>query len=79
MAERYSLNEQTLQFILEFEKGVEARKSYTTQELVDQFISSTYHRVQFDSYKKTPNSSMWYAIRRSNKWVRVENGTYMKK
>jgi hypothetical protein len=79
MREKYALNEQTLQFIMDFEKGVESGKSFTVQELVDKFKSSTFYKSQFDSYKKTPNNSMWYAVRRSEKWIKIKNGTYMKK
>lgn len=79
MEEKFVLNEQTLQFILNFEKDVESGRSYTTQELVGIFKSSSYYKEEFDSYKKTPNNSMWYAIRRSENWVKVKNGTYKKK
>jgi hypothetical protein len=34
MQEKYSLNEQTLKFIMEFEKKIESGKVYTTKELV---------------------------------------------
>ncbi|WP_282156378.1 hypothetical protein [Cytobacillus gottheilii] len=79
MQEKYALNEQTLQFILKFEKDVESGRSYTIQELVDQFLSSPFYKSQFGSYKKTPNNSMWYAVKRSGNWLKVKNGTYMKK
>ncbi|MCU1805169.1 hypothetical protein NVV31_07085 [Cytobacillus firmus] len=79
MEEKFALNEQTLQFIIEFEKNIEPGKTFTTQELVDIFKVSTFYKLQFDSYKKTPNNSMWYAIRRSEKWIKIKNGTYMKK
>lgn len=38
MQEKYSLNEQTLEFIREFEKNVDSGKTYDTKELVDIFI-----------------------------------------
>ena len=49
MVEKYSLNEQTLQFIQEFERTVAPDKSYTTQELVSIFNSSTFNKEQFDT------------------------------
>ncbi|PFP17555.1 hypothetical protein COJ96_26450 [Bacillus sp. AFS073361] len=80
MQEEFKLNEQTLKFIIDFERGVESGKCFTIQELVDIFKTSHFHKAKFDTYKKTPNNSMWYAIRRSENWIKVKNGgTYMKK
>lgn len=79
MKEKYSLNEQTFRFIQEFEKDVETGKSYTTQDLVDIFERSTFNKEQFNSYKKTKNNSIWYAITRSGNWIKVKNGTYKRK
>ncbi|MGR5990032.1 hypothetical protein ACT7C6_08445 [Bacillus paranthracis] len=50
MIESYSLNEHTLQFIQEFEKTVAPDKTYTMQELVSIFNSSTFDKEQFDTY-----------------------------
>ncbi|WP_336775083.1 hypothetical protein [Paenibacillus sp. MMO-58] len=79
MQEKYSLNEQALRFIQEFEKNVESGKSYDTQELVAIFDISTFNKEQFDSYKKPKNNSIWWALTRSGKWLMVKKGTYMKK
>ncbi|WP_336788444.1 hypothetical protein [Paenibacillus sp. MMO-177] len=79
MQEKYSLNEQALRFIQEFEKNVESGKSYDTQELVAIFDISTFNKEQFDSYKKPKNSSIWWALTRSGKWLMVKKGTYIKK
>lgn len=52
MQEKYSLNEQTLLFIQEFEKNVESGKTFTTQELADEFDSTAFNKEQFNTYKK---------------------------
>ena len=51
MQEKYSLNKRTLLFIQEFEKHVESGKTYTTQELADEFKASALNKEQFNSYK----------------------------
>ncbi|MEQ6378241.1 hypothetical protein RZN25_15620 [Bacillaceae bacterium S4-13-56] len=79
MGEKWSLNEQTLQFILHFEKNTESGKTYTTQELVDLFEGSDFNKEQFNSYKKPKNGSMWYALYRSDNWERTKRGTYKRK
>jgi hypothetical protein len=79
MQEKYSLNEQTLRFIIEFEKKVEPGKTYTIQELVDLFKVSPHYNEKFNFYKKPPNNSMWYAVTRSGNWLRVKNGIFKKK
>lgn len=52
MQEKYSLNKRTLLFIQEFEKHVESGKTYTAQELADEFEASAFNKEQFNSYKK---------------------------
>ncbi|MCM3673194.1 hypothetical protein M3699_04705 [Peribacillus simplex] len=79
MKEKYSLNEQTYQFILENEKDVEAGKTFTIQEMVDRFTSSSFYKKQFNTYVKAPNSSMGYAFKRTGNWLMVDRGTFRKK
>jgi hypothetical protein len=79
LKERYSLNAETLNFITEFEKTVESRKVYTTQELVDLFEKSPYNKEQFNTYKKPKGGSIWYALYRSENWIMLKRGTYQRK
>lgn len=79
MQEKYSLNEQTLLFINEFEKEVESGRIYSVHELVGTFEKSLFNKEQFNTYKKTKNSSMWWALTRSGQWEMVKRGTYRKK
>ncbi|MEJ1511775.1 hypothetical protein R3O67_00065 [Bacillus cereus] len=76
---KYSLNEQALLFIQEFEKSVESGNVYTVQELVAIFEISSFNKNQFDTYKKPKNSSIWWALTRSGNWLMVKKGTYKKK
>lgn len=50
MLDKFSLNEQVLQFIQEFERKVAHNNTYTTQELVSIFNNSTFNKEQFDIY-----------------------------
>ncbi|MDA2006341.1 hypothetical protein PDN10_16295 [Bacillus cereus] len=79
MQTKYSLNEQTLLFIQEFEKSVESGRVYTAQELVDIFEKSSFNKKQFDTYKKPKNNSIWWALTRSGDWLMIKRGTYKKK
>lgn len=79
MKEKYSLNEQTYQFILQYEKDVEAGKIITIQEIVDQFTSSSFYKEQFNTYVKTPSSSIGYAFKRTGNWFMIDRGTFQKK
>ncbi|EPY7705166.1 hypothetical protein HNV23_23230 [Bacillus paranthracis] len=76
---KYSLNEQTLLFIQEFETSVESGTVYTVQELVGIFEKSSFNKNQFDTYKKPKNSSIWWALTRSGNWLMLKRGTYKKK
>ncbi|WP_242264896.1 hypothetical protein [Bacillus cereus group sp. BfR-BA-01422] len=79
MVENYSLNEQTLQFIQEFEKTVAPDKTYTTQELVSIFNSSTFNKEQFETYIEPKGKAIWWALKRSGNWEQVKRGLYKKK
>ncbi|MED3832381.1 hypothetical protein [Peribacillus frigoritolerans] len=79
MQEKYSLNEQTLLFIQEFEKHVESGKTYTTQELADEFEASAFNKEQFNTYKKTKNNAIWWALTRSGNLLMLKRGTYKRK
>ncbi|MGN4945199.1 hypothetical protein [Bacillus cereus group sp. MYBK104-1] len=79
MVEKYSLNEQTLQFIREFERIVSLDKTYTTQELVSIFNSSTFNKEQFNTYIEPKGKAIWWALKRSGNWAQVKSCLYMKK
>lgn len=80
MREKYSLNTETFNFIIKFEAGVPEGKEYSIQELVELFRQSTFHKPIFDTYKmpNAMNKSMWYAIKRSEKWDLIKKGIYRK-
>ncbi|MGG1849511.1 hypothetical protein [Bacillus wiedmannii] len=79
MTEKYSLNEQTLQFIQEFERTVAPDKTYITQELVNIFNNSTFNKGQFDTYIEPKGKAIWWALKRSENWTQVKRGLYKKK
>ncbi|PEE69259.1 hypothetical protein [Bacillus thuringiensis] len=79
MGEKYSLNEQTLQFIQEFERTVVPDKTYTTQELVNIFNNSTFNKEQFNTYIEPKGKAIWWALKRSGNWEQVKRGLYKKK
>ncbi|EEM01778.1 MULTISPECIES: hypothetical protein [Bacillus] len=79
MIEKYSLNEQTLQFIQEFEKTVASDKTYTTQELVDIFDKSIFNKEQFNIYIEPKGKAIWWALTRSVNWEQIKRGLYKKK
>ncbi|AXI08242.1 hypothetical protein CUC15_04355 [Oceanobacillus zhaokaii] len=79
MAEKNSLNEETLNFIIDFEKEVPYGKQYSNKELVELFRKSTFHKLIFDTYiKNAINKSIWYAVKRSGKWALIKKGIYTK-
>jgi hypothetical protein len=76
--ERYNLNEETFNFILDFEKKVEKGKVYTNKELVKLFELSPFYRDVVQSYYKTAmQKSIWWAVKRSTNWL-IERGRYTK-
>ncbi|MGG1343827.1 hypothetical protein ABE244_25365 [Bacillus toyonensis] len=79
MNEKYSLNEQTLQFIQEFEKTVASNKVYSTQELVDIFNISIFNKEQFNTYVEPKGKAIWWALTRSGNWEQIKRGLYKKK
>lgn len=78
-ARKYSLNEQTLLFIQEFENNVELGKTFTTQELADEFEASAFNKEKFNTYKKTKNNAIWWALTCSGNWLMVKRGTNKRK
>ncbi|UTI44519.1 hypothetical protein [Niallia sp. RD1] len=78
MVEKYNLNEETLNFILDFEKRVEKGRVFTNKELVKLFESSSFYNEVVQSYYKTAiQKSIWWAVKRSNNWF-MERGEYTK-
>lgn len=78
MVEKYNLNEETLNYILDFEKKVEKGRVFTNKELVKLFESSSFYNEVVQSYYKTAiPKSIWWAVKRSNNWF-MERGKYTK-
>ncbi|MED3575864.1 hypothetical protein [Cytobacillus praedii] len=76
----YSLNEETLRFILEFEKNVPSGAVFTNADLVEKFKQSKFHHIEFESYIPTAiNKAICYAINRSDNWDMKKRGTYQKR
>ncbi|MFT4413373.1 hypothetical protein ACLM5H_05890 [Fredinandcohnia humi] len=77
--ERYSLNEATLGFVLEFEKNVPSGAIFTNTNLVEMFKQSTFHHKEFEAYIPTAISkAVWFAIKRSDNWD-MNRGVYQKR
>lgn len=79
MITKYSLNQSTFDFILEFEKTIESGAKFTTDELVRKFKQTRYYDEIIKTYSKPPNNSIWYALSRSGKWEQLKRGLYRKK
>ncbi|OXT15877.1 hypothetical protein B9K06_18850 [Bacillus sp. OG2] len=78
MGEKYNLNEETLNFILDLEKRVEKGRVFTNKELVKLFESSSFYNEVVNSYYKTAiQKSIWWAVKRSNSWF-MKRGKYTK-
>jgi predicted Ser/Thr protein kinase len=78
VVEKYNLNEETLKFIIDFEKSVGKGKTYSNRELVMLFESSSYYNDVIKTYYKTATQkSIWWAVKRSNSWL-MERGRYTK-
>lgn len=77
--EKYSLNEETLKFILNFENSVVDRAVFTNAELVEKFKQSTFYHQEFETYISTAlNKAIWYAVKRSGNWE-INRGVYQKR
>ena len=77
--EKYSLNEEALRFILDFERNVPNGAVFTNTELEEKFKQSTYHHQEFESYIPTAiNKALWYAVKRSGNWD-MKKGFYQKR
>jgi hypothetical protein len=79
MKTKYSLNQSTFDFVLEFEKAVESGNQFNTDELVQKFELSRYYDEIIKTYSKPPNNSIWYALLRSGQWEQLKRGLYRKK
>jgi hypothetical protein len=76
---KYSLNEETLKFVLKFEKSMPSGAVFTNTELVERFKQSTFHHKEFDAYIPTAiNKAIWYAVKRSGNWD-MKRGVYQKR
>jgi hypothetical protein len=78
MIEKYSLNDQTLKFILEFEKSVPFGTQFENKRLVAMFRQSSFYKHDFETYfENAINKAIWYAIKRSGGWS-MGKGVYTK-
>jgi hypothetical protein len=78
MNEKYSLNDQTFKFLLEFEKSVPFGTQFENKRLVAMFRQSSFYRHEFDTYiENAVNKAIWYAIKRSGSWS-IGKGVYTK-
>ena len=77
MVERYSLNAETFNFVMEFERNISSGRQFTNHELVELFKESVFHKSDFDTYiKNAINKSIWFAIKRSGNWKLASKGVY---
>ncbi|MCH6265073.1 hypothetical protein [Neobacillus citreus] len=73
-----SLNDQTLRFIIEFEKSIPYGTRLENKKLVELFRQSSFYNRKFDTYiVNAINKAIWYAIKRSGNWS-MERGVYIK-
>lgn len=76
--EKYNLNEEAFNFILDFEKKVGKGTVYTNTELVKLFETTSFYNDVVQSYYKTAmQKSIWWVVKRSNNWSMVR-GRYTK-
>ncbi|MBD7971087.1 hypothetical protein [Paenibacillus gallinarum] len=74
--EEYSLNEETLKFILNFEVSMVDGAVFTNVELVEKFKQSTFYHQEFETFFPTAISkAIWFAIKRSGNWD-MKRGVY---
>lgn len=79
LQEKYNLNNESFQFILEFEKSVSIGETHKNKELVKAFNNSSRYNEIVKTYSKgQTGKAIWYAISRSGKWTINGNGTYTK-
>ena len=77
--EKCSLNEETLKFLLDFEKSVANGAVFTNSDLVAKFRESTFHHQEFETYiPNAINKAIWYAVKRSDNWD-MKSGVYQKR
>ncbi|WP_409271449.1 hypothetical protein V1499_18365 [Neobacillus sp. SCS-31] len=75
---KYNLNEETLNFILAFEKSVPSGNVFSNKELVELFHQSPYYNEVIEKYYSTAVSkAIWWAVKRSGRWV-MDRGRYTK-
>lgn len=79
MTPKYSLNDATVRFLMDFEQNVPTGEVHANEELVQYFKQSVFHREQFDSYYPTAISkAIWWAVTRSDSWALIKRGLYKK-
>ncbi|MFD2657937.1 hypothetical protein [Gracilibacillus thailandensis] len=75
---KYNLNEESLNFILLFEKSVSSGKVFSKKELVELFIESSFYDDVINTYYETAiYKAIWWAVKRSGSW-KMNRGSYTK-
>lgn len=78
MVEKYNLNQEKLNFILDLENKVNKSRVFTNKELVQRFEASSFFNEVVHSYYRTAiQKSIWWAVKKSGKW-HMERGSYTK-
>ena len=77
MTEKYNLNQSTLDFLMEYTKLVKSGEVISNQELIGIFKTSKFYSEEVETYYPTAISkSLWYAIHRSDQWLKLGKGKY---
>jgi hypothetical protein len=77
--EKYSLNDETLKFIHDFERNIANGEVFSNKELIERFNGSIYNKSQFNSYiAEAKSKSIWWAVKRSGNWLMQKKGIYVK-
>lgn len=77
---KISLNQETLEFIFDFENQVVHGAILNKGQLEEEFRKSGYNDSSFNSYdEKAVGKSIWWALKRSGKWEMLKNGLYQKR
>jgi len=75
----YSLNEQCLRFLREYEKQVQFGTEITSKDLISLFVDSNFYDHSVTEYHKSAlTKSIGFAMIRSGNWTRIKNGLYKK-
>lgn len=77
ISEKYNLNQATLDFVNDYARRVKKGYIISNKELIEIFNKSKYYNEEVETYYPTARSkSLWYAIHRSDVWVKSRRGIY---